>query len=193
MLLGFLLASLAYLLGSVSSAVVVARVFKLADPRKNGSGNPGATNMLRLGGKTPAILTCILDMLKGYVPVMLGVWCHLNNFGLGLVGLLAVLGHIFPCFFDFQGGKGVATMFGVFFAAFPSLAFFMGGIWIGVALVTRYASLASLVAAGAGVLGVLLFHFGAVLPVAGIAAAVTFRHLENIKRLQQGTESQISL
>lgn len=192
MILGFLLASLAYLLGSVSSAVLVARLFKIVDPRTGGSGNPGATNMLRLGGKLPAILTCVFDMLKGFIPVIIGVWCGLNNFGLGLVGLLAVLGHIFPCFFDFQGGKGVATMFGVFFAAFPGLALFMGGVWIGIVMTTRYVSLASLGATVAAAVGVLLFHFGATFPVLGIAGAIFFRHLDNIKRLQQGVESRIT-
>src|SRR3989304_8237604 len=114
LILGFML--LAYLVGSISSAVLVSRLFGLPDPRQAGSHNPGATNVLRLGGKWPAALTLLGDVLKGFVPVFIAKIFLINPWGIGLIGLLAFLGHLYPLYFNFVGGKGVATFWGVLMA-----------------------------------------------------------------------------
>ena len=147
-----LLAVLAgYLIGSLSFAVIVSRLMGLSDPRSYGSGNPGATNVLRSGNKAAAILTLVFDALKGYLPVLLvlkfGAPYGLEEGTAALVGLAAFVGHLWPVFFKFIGGKGVATAAGVLLAINPWLGLAVLGVWIVMAVVFRYSSLASLAAA----------------------------------------------
>src|SRR5476649_1948016 len=144
-------AVLAYLLGSLSFAVIVSKAMHLDDPRSYGSGNPGATNVLRSGNKIAAIFTLLLDALKGVVAVLFARWMA-ERVGDGdgtvaLAGLAAFLGHLYPVFFRFQGGKGVATAAGVLLALNPWVGLASLGTWLAIALVTRYSSLAALVTA----------------------------------------------
>src|SRR5689334_12351728 len=150
-LLPVLAAFAAYLVGSLSFAVIVSRAMGLSDPRSYGSGNPGATNVLRSGNKAAAVLTLVFDALKGYVPV-LAVLVWGPRFGLGegtaaLVGLAAFLGHLWPVFFKFKGGKGVATAAGVIFALNPILGVATLATWLIIAWFSRYSSLAAIVSA----------------------------------------------
>ena len=192
----------AYLLGSLSFAVIVTRVMGLSDPRTYGSKNPGATNVLRSGSKAAAIVTLLLDAMKGWLPVALVMWFGhpygLEDGTVALVGLAAFLGHLWPVFFRFQGGKGVATALGVLVAIQPWLAVATAATWLIIAVFFRYSSLASLVAA---FFAPVYYVFGSGLawyaqPAMGVALAVIgvllfYRHRANITRLIQGTESKI--
>jgi len=198
-----LLATLAaYLLGSLAFAVIVSRAMGLSDPRTFGSKNPGATNVLRSGSKAAAIVTLLLDACKGLVPVLL-VRLYGPPFGLGegtvaLVALAAFLGHLYPVFFRFQGGKGVATFIGAVFGIHWLLGVATGLTWIIIAFFFRYSSLASLVAA---VFAPLFYLLGdrlqwyadrrVALALAVMAALLFYRHRENIARLLKGTESRL--
>ena len=187
----------AYLIGSLSFAVIVSRVMGLSDPRSYGSGNPGATNVLRSGNKLAAVLTLIFDAVKGAVPVLL-VRCYGARFGLeegteAVVALAAFLGHLWPIFFKFEGGKGVATAAGAILALNWMLGLVTLAVWLAVAFVTRYSSLAALVAAVFAPLGqLLIFEAG---PAAGalvvMGLLLVWRHQANIKKLMNGTESRI--
>jgi glycerol-3-phosphate acyltransferase PlsY len=198
----FLATLAAYLLGSLSFAVIVSRVMGLSDPRSYGSKNPGATNVLRSGSKPAAIATLLLDALKGWLPVALVVW-YGERFGLqegtvALVGLAAFLGHLYPVFFRFQGGKGVATALGVLFGVDWMLGLAVALTWLIIAFFFRYSSLASLVAA---VFAPVYYLFGNGLAwyadkrialALGVMALLLFwRHRENIGRLAQGKESRL--
>jgi len=193
---------LAYLIGSLSFAVVVSRVMGLSDPRTYGSKNPGATNVLRSGSKKAAVLTLLLDALKGWLPVFV-VKGWGEAFGLGdgtvaLVGLAAFLGHLWPVFFKFAGGKGVATAAGVIFGFNPWLGLAALLTWVIVAYFFRYSSLASIVTA---VFAPAYFLFGkgvawdasgsVVLSLAVMALLLVWRHAENINRLIAGKESRL--
>ena len=187
----------AYLIGSLSFAVIVSRVMGLGDPRTYGSGNPGATNVLRSGNKTAALLTLVLDALKGAVPVLL-VRAFGDRFGLGegtqaAVGLAAFLGHLWPVFFGFAGGKGVATALGVLLALNPWLGLATIATWLLIAFFFRYSSLAAIVAALFAPFYQLLIWGGG--PVAGAAALMglllVWRHSGNIRKLFAGTEGRI--
>jgi glycerol-3-phosphate acyltransferase PlsY len=198
-----LLAVLAgYLIGSLSFAVIVSRVMGLSDPRTFGSKNPGATNVLRSGSKTAAILTLLLDAAKGWLPVVLVKWYGpawgLGEGTLALVGLAAFLGHVFPVFFRFVGGKGVATALGVLLGFSGWLGLATALIWLLMALVFRYSSLASITAAllapvvyvlGDG--GLWLMSKSVALSVAVMSLFLLYRHAENINRLIKGTESKL--
>lgn len=192
----------AYLVGSLSFAVIVSRVMGLNDPRTFGSKNPGATNVLRSGSKAAAIITLLLDAFKGWLPVMLVKWFG-AAYGLGdgtmaMVGLAAFLGHLFPVFFRFAGGKGVATALGVLLATSWILGLAIGLTWLVVAYLSRYSSLSSLVAA---VLAPVYYIFGdgvvwimdksVVLSTAVMSLLLIWRHAENIGRLAKGTESKL--
>jgi glycerol-3-phosphate acyltransferase PlsY len=187
----------AYLIGSLSFAVIVSRTMGLADPRSYGSKNPGATNVLRSGNRKAAILTLLFDALKGYVPV-LAVSLYGARWGLGegtvaLVGLAAFLGHLWPVFFRFQGGKGVATAAGVLLAFNPALGGLVLLTWLAVAWLTRYSSLAAIIAALAAPLYQLtIWESG---PIANAMIVMTlllvWRHFGNIQKLMAGTESKI--
>jgi glycerol-3-phosphate acyltransferase PlsY len=187
----------AYLIGSLSFAVIVSRAMGLSDPRSYGSGNPGATNVLRSGNKTAAILTLLLDALKGYVPVLLvvlfGARFGLREGTVALVGLAAFVGHLWPVFFRFQGGKGVATAAGVLLAFNPWLGAATLLTWIIIAGFFRYSSLAALVAAVFAPFYQLLIWDGG--PLAGaivvMSLLLVWRHLPNIQKLIAGTESKL--
>lgn len=192
----------AYAMGSLSFAVIVSRAMGLNDPRTYGSKNPGATNVLRSGSKAAAIVTLLLDALKGWLPVLL-VRVYGKGFGLeegtqAMVGLAAFLGHLYPVFFHFVGGKGVATALGVIVGISPLLGLAVGASWLIVAYFFRFSSLASLVAA---VFAPVYFVFGdgvawyadnrVVLAMVVMAGLLVWRHAENINRLIKGTESRL--
>ncbi len=188
---------LAYLIGSLSFAVIISRAMGLNDPRSYGSGNPGATNVLRSGNKAAAVLTLAFDALKGYVPVLLVV-IYGPRWGLaegtqGLVGLAAFMGHLWPLFFRFQGGKGVATAGGVLLALNPWLGLATLATWLIIAFFFRYSSLASLVAAVFAPFYQLLFwDFGPQVPAMIVMSLLlVWRHSANIGKLMAGTESKL--
>lgn len=194
-ILGGALIVVGYLCGSLASAVIVCRLLRLPDPREAGSHNPGATNVLRLAGKGPAALTLAGDMLKGFLPVALAHLLGQPPVVIGATALAAFVGHLYPIFFRFKGGKGVATAFGAVAAMAYPIALFMAAVWVLVALVSRYSSLAALCAAGAAPIFALVFvRVGAYVVVLLVIAALLFyRHRENIARLRAGTESEIQL
>jgi len=184
----------AYLFGSISSAILVCRLMGLPDPRTEGSGNPGATNVLRVGGKKPAAITLFGDMLKGLLPVLAGHWLGVSPLVLGLTGAAAFLGHLYPVFFGFRGGKGVATMLGVLFGLHWAVGAATAGTWLLVAKGFRISSLAALIATALAPLYVWLI-LGPVWPLVWITTAMTvllyWRHRSNIQRLLSGEESLI--
>src|SRR5262249_26054536 len=137
----------AYFMGSISSAILVCRLKKLPDPRIEGSKNPGATNVLRIGGKNAALIVILTDTLKGFIPVILARIFDIGGLGLAFVGVSAVLGHMFPVFFEFKGGKGIATAFGMFLALSWPIAILLALTWVLVAYISRYSSLAGITAA----------------------------------------------
>jgi len=187
----------AYLIGSISFAVVVSRVMGLKDPRTYGSHNPGATNVLRSGNRAAALLTLALDALKGYLPVVavlvLGPRYGLEEGSLALVALAAFLGHLWPVFFRFQGGKGVATAAGALFGINPWLGLATLLTWVIIAAFFRYSSLASLVSAVfAPFYQLLLWGGGPVaIAVTAMGLLLIWRHAGNIRKLFAGTESRI--
>ena len=134
----------AYLLGSISSAILVCKAMGQPDPRGSGSGNPGATNVLRQSGKLAAFFTLVGDVAKGFIPVLLGTLYGLPAPAIAALGAGAFVGHLFPLFFQFRGGKGVATLIGVLFGTAPLLGLIFVLTWLGVALITRYSSLSAL-------------------------------------------------
>ncbi len=184
---------LAYLFGSVSSAIVIARLMGLQDPRDVGSKNPGATNILRYGGKTAAILTLAGDILKGVIPVLIARALTTDAVILALTGFAAFLGHLFPVFHGFKGGKGVATALGVWLALSPWVGLLLLATWVLMAVLFRYSSLAGLVASVAAPLYVAWLSPGAPYLTAMIAmsAILIFRHRSNIRKLFAGTETKI--
>jgi acyl phosphate:glycerol-3-phosphate acyltransferase len=184
---------LAYLLGSIPFAVVVSRLFGLADPRSYGSGNPGATNVLRSGNKKAAILTLLGDAAKGAVAVLLARYYSPTALTVDLVALAVFFGHLYPIFLRFKGGKGVATAAGVLLALNPWLGLAVLATWLLVALLSRYSSLAALIAAASAPLYVALSSgAGTTLIAVGIMAmALIGKHWANIQRLLAGTESRI--
>lgn len=188
-----LLLLFAYLLGSVSSAIVVSRFFGIEDPRKVGSGNPGATNVLRYGGKKAAIVTLAGDILKGIVPVAVAHVLKVDASVLGLTMLAAFLGHLFPVFHHFKGGKGVATAAGALLAFNLWVGLALIASWLVMAFTTRYSSLSAIVVSVLAPLYVWIFT-GEAAPTmtTGIMAALLlFRHRNNIKNLLAGTETRI--
>ena len=195
-MLYWLLPAAGYLIGSVSSAIVVSALLRLPDPRTSGSRNPGATNVLRLGSKIGALLTLAGDIAKGLLPV-LAVSCWISDHALLLAttGVGAFLGHLFPLYFKFAGGKGVATALGVVLAIHPLIALIQIATWLLVALVFRYSSLAALVTAAATPLYLWLAGDQASFIALGaiLAVLVFWRHRQNIERLIARTESKIRL
>jgi glycerol-3-phosphate acyltransferase PlsY len=192
----------AYLVGSLAFAVLVSRVMGLKDPRTFGSRNPGATNVLRSGNKAAAVVTLVLDALKGFVPVLLvklyGKPYGMEDGTMALVGLAAFLGHLWPVFFRFQGGKGVATFIGVVFGISWLLGLATGLTWLIIAFFFRYSSLASLVAAAFAPAYYLLgdriqwyAEASVALALAAMGMLLAYRHRENITRLLQGKESRL--
>ncbi len=188
----------AYLLGSISSAIIVCRLMGLPDPRTQGSNNPGATNVLRIGGKKPAAITLFGDSLKGLLPMIAGHLLGVGPVVLAATGLAAFLGHLFPVFFGFRGGKGVATALGVQFGLWWSIGLAVAFIWLFVAKVLKVSSLSALISmALAPVIVWLLWPYpdstsvmvGMQLVMTGI---LVWRHRSNIANLISGTEGRLT-
>lgn len=193
MIVNLILILLAYLMGSIASAILICKLFGLADPRTEGSGNPGATNVMRLHGKKAAVLTLAGDVLKGVIPVLIAKTIGVPELIIALCGLAAFLGHLFPVFFKFQGGKGVATLVGILFATHWSLGLAYGLSWLFFALIFRYSSLAALLAAVLTPLysWLILQNINVMICHSVITALLIWRHQSNIRKLIAGTEDKI--
>ncbi|MDC9604738.1 glycerol-3-phosphate 1-O-acyltransferase PlsY [Xenorhabdus griffiniae] len=181
----------AYLCGSISSAILICRLAGLPDPRQHGSGNPGATNVLRIGGKWAALAVLVCDVLKGLIPVWLAYKLNVSPFYLGITAIAACLGHIYPIFFHFKGGKGVATAFGAIAAIGWDLMGLIAGTWILTVLLSGYSSLGAIVSALIAPFYVWWFKPEFTFPVAMLSCLVLVRHHDNIQRLWRGQESRI--
>lgn len=183
----------AYLIGSISTAIIVCKIMGLPDPREGGSGNPGATNVLRIGGdkgKKAAAITLVGDMLKGLIPVLIAHWMQLEAVFIVLVGFMAFIGHLYPVFFGFKGGKGVATMLGVMFGLSLPIGLAVGATWLFVAKVLKVSSLSALIATA---LAPVYIHFLSgesswVFYTAVMTAFLFWRHRGNIQRIISGEE-----
>ncbi|OSN09114.1 glycerol-3-phosphate acyltransferase [Lonsdalea britannica] len=182
---------LAYLCGSISSAILVCRIARLPDPRENGSGNPGATNVLRVGGKGAAAAVLVFDILKGMLPVWGAYEVGVTPFYLGLIAIAACLGHIYPLFFRFHGGKGVATAFGAIAPIGWDLTGLMTGTWLLTVLLSGYSSLGAIVSALIAPFYVWWFKPQLTFPVAMLSCLILVRHHDNIQRLWRGQETKI--
>ncbi len=186
----------AYLLGSISTAIIVCRAMGLPDPREGGSGNPGATNVLRIGGdkgKKAAAITLLGDSLKGLIPVLIAHGMGLEAPLIVLVGFVAFIGHLYPIFFKFQGGKGVATMLGVMFGLSLPIGLAVAGTWLFVAKVLKISSLSALIAALLA--PVYIYFLAGEMSWVGVSLIMSlllfWRHKGNIQRLMSGEESLI--
>jgi glycerol-3-phosphate acyltransferase PlsY len=182
----------AYLLGSVAFGIIVSKLFGLPDPRTVGSGNPGATNVLRSGKKLAAALTLLGDVVKGWLPVWLALQSDMLMWVVAAVGLAVFFGHLYPIFYRFKGGKGVATALGVMFAISPLLGLAAVITWIVVFTVSRYSSLAAIVAAALAPVYawfLLSAYNDYVIAVAVMAVMLIWRHRSNVQKLLAGTES----
>lgn len=195
MLVAIVLIVGSYLLGSVASAIVTCRLMGLPDPRGEGSGNPGATNVLRFGGRKAAAITLAGDVLKGVVPVLIARLLGAGPGVTGAVALAAFLGHLYPVFFGFRGGKGVATAGGALVALMPMVGLITLSLWLALAGLFRYASLAGVAAAIAAPLLAWLLGYPtpAVLAALVMGALLIWRHRGNIQRLIAGTEGRIGV
>lgn len=183
---------MAYLIGSISSAIVVCRLMGLPDPRTTGSKNPGATNVLRYGNKAAAILTLAGDLLKGLFPVLLAVHLGYSELWTGAVMISVVLGHLYPIFFGFQGGKGVATAAGAFLGLDAVMGFGLIITWLLIVLFFRVAALGAVIVALIAPFYVLcVFGIWLAIPIGIISLFVIWRHRANIVRFWQGTEPKI--
>jgi glycerol-3-phosphate acyltransferase PlsY len=193
MLTETLLIIAAYLLGSVSTAIITCRLLSLADPRNVGSGNPGATNVLRTGGKTAAIITLLGDVLKGLVPVVIAQILALGDIVVAAVALAAFCGHVYPIYYSFQGGKGVATALGVLLGVYPLVGLLALSTWLLIAIMFRFASLAALV--GALLTPIYMQTITGSKWLTGMAiimaALIIWRHRSNIHHLLEGSEGTI--
>jgi glycerol-3-phosphate acyltransferase PlsY len=194
MMMGFLISIIiAYLIGSISCAILTAKLLKLPDPRSQGSGNAGATNMLRLGGKQAAIAVLIGDALKGLIAVLIARLFHVHGVSLAFVALVVVIGHVFPLYFGFKGGKGVATAIGAILGLSFWIAVFLIITWGLVLFIFRYASIAGIAAAIAAPIYMLIAGRGDYFfPVLLMAILIVWKHWENIDRLRKGTETKVA-
>jgi glycerol-3-phosphate acyltransferase PlsY len=186
-------AAFAYLLGSVSSAIVVCRLAGLPDPRTEGSGNPGATNVLRYGGRKVAAIVLLGDVLKGLIPVMVARLLELQPPVVAVIGVAAFIGHLYPVFFGFKGGKGVATSLGVLLGwAWPA-GVILAAVWVGMAMVFRISSLSAITAAIIAPAVVWLARAPAayVTSTAVMSLVLLWRHRSNIRNLLRGAEPRI--
>lgn len=181
----------AYFCGSLSGALIVSKLMHLRNPSDYGSHNPGATNMLRVNGKFPAFCVLIFDMLKGLLPVYLAYRLDISPFFLGIIAIAACLGHIFPCFFHFHGGKGVATALG----SMVMIGFDFSGLfiatWIIALFITGYSSVAAIISFLLAPLFVWFIRPELTMPVAMLSCLIIIRHISNIQRLIKGEESRI--
>lgn len=193
MILNLLYIIAAYLIGSFSSAVVVCKVMGLSDPREGGSNNPGATNVLRLHGKPAAVITLAGDLLKGLIPILIGKMLGAPHVVLAGMGLAAFLGHLYPVFFGFEGGKGIATFIGVSFGFAWQIGVVFIIVWALVALLFRYSSLAALISSVVCILAVSFFlpppYYLIVMVI--MVILIFWRHKANIEKLIAGNESRI--
>lgn len=191
----YVLTIFAYLLGSISSAILAAKFFSLIDPREVGSGNPGATNILRQGNKKAAALTLVGDILKGLIPVLIARSLTDDALTICLVGGAAFLGHLFPLYFGFKGGKGVATGLGVYLAIDWLLGLSLIGTWLLIAALFRYSSLAATITSLASPFLVYFFlnDYPYLILSIVMAALLLWRHKDNLNRLIQGKEDKIKL
>ena len=194
MIANLLLVAGAYLLGSISSAIVVCRLMGLPDPRTQGSNNPGATNVLRIGGKKAAAITLLGDSLKGLVPMLIGHLLGANPTVLAATGLAAFLGHLYPLFFGFQGGKGVATALGVQFGLYWPIGLSVAAIWLFVAKVLKISSASALVCMALAPVIVWVFRPEPVLIWMQVLVTLIlfWRHRSNIRNLLSGAEEKIA-
>ncbi|KFX05420.1 glycerol-3-phosphate acyltransferase [Pectobacterium betavasculorum] len=182
---------IAYLCGSVSSAILFCKITGLPDPRQHGSGNPGATNVLRIGGKAAAATVLVFDILKGMLPVWAAYALGVTPLYLGLTAIAACLGHIYPVFFHFRGGKGVATALGAIAPIGWDLTGLMTGTWLLTVLLSGYSSLGAIVSALIAPFYVWWFKPQFTFPVAMLSCLILMRHHDNIQRLWRGQESKI--
>ncbi len=190
-MIDWLLVPLAYLCGSVSSAIIVCRVMGLEDPRSQGSGNPGATNVMRIGGKKAAAITLLGDALKGFIPVLAAKLLGVDSLILSCVVMAAFLGHLYPIFFGFKGGKGVATSFGVTLGVTWLLGIIVSGTWLLVYKIGKISSLSALVAAVLTPVYVwfIVGDIYLVITFVLISMILLWRHRSNIQRLISGEET----
>jgi len=184
----------AYLLGSISAAIIVCKLLGLPDPRSQGSNNPGATNVLRIGGKKAAAITLFGDLLKGLFPVLIAQYLGCSATIIACVAMAAFLGHLYPVFFSFKGGKGVATAFGVLLGLSWQLGLSLLVTWLIVAKVFRVSSLAALIATTLAPFFIWLFNLPTAYLIMSIplSALVIWRHKSNIQRLIRGEEGKPS-
>lgn len=189
--LTLLMIAVAYLFGSLSSAVVISQLFGLPDPRTAGSKNPGATNVCRLGGRVPALLVLVMDILKGTIPVYGSYFLGIEPIMLGVIAIFACLGHIFPLYFGFKGGKAVATAFGAMLPIGLDLAGLLILSWVVVVFLTGYSSLGALIAVSLAPLFTFLIKPLYTVPVAMLSLLIILRHKDNIARLLAGNESKV--
>lgn len=190
-LIGAALTLLAYIMGSVSTAIIVCRVLGYPDPRGEGSGNPGTTNVLRIAGKGPAALTLLGDVAKGIIPVVVSRWLQVSEWILATVTLGAFIGHLFPIFFKFEGGKGVATAFGAVTTLSWQIGVSVMATWLVVALITRYSSLAAIIGWALAPIFAYFIAPNYVLLLISLSGLLVFRHKENIRKLIAGNERKI--
>jgi len=188
-----LLTVAAYLIGSLSAAIIVSKLMRLPDPRTQGSKNPGATNVLRYGGKKAAAITLLGDALKGFIPVLAAKLLGQGHGNLEIIAMAAFFGHLYPVFFQFKGGKGVATALGVFLAMSLPVALSMLGTWLIMAFVFKISSLAALTAAALAPLFVWYWEPDAwfIGMSAVLSVILVWRHRSNIKNLLKGSEGKI--
>ena len=181
----------AYLIGSIATAILVGRAMGLGDPRQSGSGNPGATNILRIGGKKAAALTLCGDLIKGVIPIVIARWLGAEGWILAAVALATFLGHLYPVYFGFRGGKGVATAMGTLLALMPLLGLSVLGVWIVVFAVMRVSSLAALLAATSSIPLVFALSASSSLHalIIVLVILILWRHRSNIQRLIDGRET----
>ncbi len=183
----------AYLLGSISSAILICKFLGLPDPRTTGSKNPGATNVLRISNKFIALTVLFLDVLKGTIPVWGAYFLKIEPLYLGFIGVAACLGHMYPLFFNFRGGKGVATALGTLLPIGLDLGLLLIFTWASVAKLTKYSSLSAIVTVSLAPLYVFLLKPLYVYPALMLSGLIIFRHKDNIVRLLKGTESKSSI
>ena len=192
-ILPILITIAAYLFGSVSTAIIASKLFNFPDPRTNGSENPGTTNVLRLGGKIPAAFTLLGDMLKGLLPVVIAKALGLEDFWIVTVAIAACLGHLFPIFYEFKGGKGVATAMGIYLGLNPIIGLAILATWLSASFAFNISSVAAMIAV---LLAPLFFYLVTLSSALGfglliITALIYWKHIPNIQRLLMGIESRI--
>lgn len=186
-----LLIIFAYGLGSISGAISVCRAFSITDPRKTGSKNPGATNVYRIGGTTPAVITLVIDSAKGAIPVYLAIMLGLSELTQGLIALAAITGHMYPAYYHLKGGKGVATTLGAGLILSPSTTLFITACWVAIARKTRISSVASITAALLAPLTAYILDPSYTLVYSILSVMIIFRHKDNISGLIHRNEKRL--